>query len=52
MGVALINLCWLLPIAAAVVLQGLNGVLGVIIAYLPLLLIAIRYRAGTEEITS
>jgi Fuc2NAc and GlcNAc transferase len=49
LGVCLINLLWLLPIAAAVVLLGLDGFLGAVIAYLPLVFLAVRFRAGGEE---
>ncbi|MFD2641179.1 MraY family glycosyltransferase [Pseudomonas japonica] len=48
-AVGLINLFWLLPIALCVMLLGLDGVLGVVIAYVPLIIIAIRYRAGALE---
>lgn len=48
-AVALINIFWLLPLAAAVVLMQLNGIAGVLIAYIPLLVLAICYRAGCEE---
>ena len=41
-----INLLWLLPLAAAVALGRLDGVLGVVIAYAPLLWLAFRYKAG------
>ncbi|MGX0891685.1 Fuc2NAc and GlcNAc transferase [Pseudomonas sp. ADAK2 TE3594] len=49
MTVGLINLCWLLPIAALVVCMKLDGGLGLLIAYLPLLVLAHRYRAGMPE---
>jgi Fuc2NAc and GlcNAc transferase len=48
-AVAVINICWLLPIAVAVTRFGLDGSLGVIVAYAPLLLLAIRFRAGEIE---
>jgi len=48
-AVWLINVCWLLPIAAAVVTLGLDGFVGVLIAYVPLLIIAICYKAGADE---
>ena len=44
--VAGINLLWLLPIAVAVALGWLDGVLGVGIAYAPLLWLAFRFKAG------
>lgn len=42
----LINLGWLLPIAVLVSLGKIDGVLGIIIAYFPLVLLAIGYKAG------
>ncbi|MFG0467518.1 glycosyltransferase family 4 protein [Pseudomonas putida] len=47
--VAAINLFWLLPVALCVMLLGLDGVLGLIIAYLPLAYLAVRWRAGELE---
>ncbi|MDD1608787.1 MAG: glycosyltransferase family 4 protein [Methylococcaceae bacterium] len=47
--VAAINIGWLLPIALWVGLGGLNGLLGLSIAYLPLLLLAIHFKAGLAE---
>jgi Fuc2NAc and GlcNAc transferase len=47
--VAVINVCWLLPIALWVGLGDLNGWLGLIIAYLPLWLLAIHFKAGSVE---
>ncbi|MBC7732720.1 MAG: glycosyltransferase family 4 protein, partial [Bacteriovorax sp.] len=41
-----INVLWLLPLAAAVALGRLDGVLGVVIAYTPLVWIAFTYKAG------
>ncbi|TLP61149.1 MULTISPECIES: MraY family glycosyltransferase [Pseudomonas] len=49
LGVLVINLFWLLPIATAVVLQRVDGLLGLLIAYLPLLVLALFYRAGERE---
>ncbi|CAI8868969.1 Fuc2NAc and GlcNAc transferase [Pseudomonas sp. IT-P2] len=47
--VSLINIFWLLPIAAMVACQKIEGFLGVLIAYLPVLLLARTYRAGEAE---
>jgi Fuc2NAc and GlcNAc transferase len=47
--VALINLFWLLPMAAAVVFLGLNGVIGVAVSYVPLAWLAFHYKAGKPE---
>ncbi|WP_277593950.1 MraY family glycosyltransferase [Pseudomonas chlororaphis] len=51
-AVAIINLFWLLPIAFCVVRVGMDGAVGVLIAYAPLLLIALRYHAGELEVKS
>jgi len=50
LGVLAINLLWLLPIAAAVALRYLEGVAGLLLAYIPLLALALFYRAGGKEI--
>jgi len=39
---------WLLPIAVAVALGRLDGLAGVAIAYLPLVVLAFRYKAGDQ----
>ena len=49
LAVAAINLCWLLPIALAVGLAYLDGVLGLLLAYSPLVLLAIKFKAGAKE---
>ena len=49
LAVAAINIFWLLPIALWVGLGNLNPVFGLIIAYTPLLLLAIRFNAGLAE---
>ena len=49
LAVMAINVAWLLPVALCVALLGLDGVLGVVIAYLPLVLLAARWRAGALE---
>lgn len=49
LAITAINVFWLLPIAAAVVLGALDSVLGVCIAYLPLVLLAIKFKAGEKE---
>ena len=48
LAITAINVFWLLPIAAAVVLGGLDSVLGVCIAYVPLLLLAVKFKAGEK----
>lgn len=49
LGVLVINLLWLLPVACAVVLGYLDGFAGLLIAYAPLLVLAVFYRAGARE---
>ncbi|WP_028694648.1 MraY family glycosyltransferase [Pseudomonas cremoricolorata] len=49
LAVGALNLFWLLPIALCVALLGLDGALGVLIAYVPLVLLAARWGAGTLE---
>jgi len=49
LAVAAINTCWLLPIALWVGLGNLNGLLGLMIAYLPLWLLAVHFKAGLAE---
>lgn len=49
MAVAAINLGWLLPVAVAVVVFKVDGAMGTLVAYLPLILLAIKYRAGQRE---
>lgn len=47
--VGAINIVWLAPIAWSVARGLLPGELGVVIAYLPLVFLAVRYRAGQME---
>lgn len=49
LGVLLINLIWLLPLAWAVACKGLDGIIGLLIAYIPLVVLAIRFDAGKPE---
>ncbi|MDD1976819.1 MraY family glycosyltransferase [Pseudomonas tussilaginis] len=49
LAVAVINLLWLLPIAACVVLLGLDGAFGLILAYAPLVVLAFKFKAGALE---
>ncbi|TDV45716.1 Fuc2NAc and GlcNAc transferase [Pseudomonas graminis] len=48
-AVGVINLGWLLPVAVCVTRFGLDGALGVIIAYAPLLALAVIFKAGALE---
>lgn len=49
LAVTALNVFWLLPVALCVVLLGLDGTLGLVIAYVPLVLLAMRWRAGELE---
>jgi Fuc2NAc and GlcNAc transferase len=46
LAVGAINLCWLLPVALLVALGSLDGMLGVLIAYAPLVAAALWLKAG------
>jgi Fuc2NAc and GlcNAc transferase len=48
LATVLLNLLWLLPIAWLVASERLGGVSGLLLAYLPLIGIAIYFRAGDE----
>jgi len=50
LGVAVVNVCWLLPIAVSVALGALEGWLGVALAYAPLIVLGVRFRAGELEV--
>lgn len=49
LAVVAINLLWLLPVAACVMLFDMDGFTGVLIAYVPLLGLALAYNAGGRE---
>jgi Fuc2NAc and GlcNAc transferase len=49
LAVAALNLFWLLPVALCVLVFGLDGAIGLVVAYLPLVLLAARFRAGSLE---
>lgn len=49
-AVVAINVCWLLPWAVLVALERVDGALGLTLAYLPLLLLAFRFRAGQPNV--
>ncbi|WP_137821641.1 glycosyltransferase family 4 protein [Pseudomonas sp. D(2018)] len=49
LAVAVLNLFWLLPIALWVGLGGVDGALGLLVAYLPLVWLAVRFKAGQRE---
>jgi Fuc2NAc and GlcNAc transferase len=47
--VGMINILWLFPIACSVVSGQIHGLIGVLISYTPLLLVALRFHAGVKE---
>ncbi|GAA5444419.1 putative undecaprenyl-phosphate N-acetylglucosaminyl 1-phosphate transferase [Microbulbifer sp. NBRC 101763] len=49
LSVLVINLLWLLPIALWVGLGELDGALGLLIAYFPLLVLVVKFKAGERE---
>lgn len=49
LAVAAINLLWLLPVATLVALGYVDGVVGVTIAYIPLVWLSRRFNAGLPE---
>lgn len=49
LSVLVINIFWLLPIALCVALLGLNGLIGLAVAYIPLVVLAVKYQAGEKE---
>lgn len=48
-GVIVINFFWLLPIAFFVAKLELDGLIGLVIAYVPLLLLAVKFNSGALE---
>ena len=46
LAIGAINVFWLTPVAGLVALEKLDGIVGLLVAYLPLLLLAYRYKAG------
>lgn len=49
LAVLAINLFWLLPLAALVAIGKLDGGIGVLVAWCPLVLLALRFHAGKPE---
>ncbi len=49
LAVLALNLCWLLPVATLVALGWLDGLLGLLLAYAPLLFLAVYFQAGALE---
>ncbi|ENO98582.1 group 4 glycosyl transferase [Thauera phenylacetica B4P] len=50
LAVGVINMAWLLPIALLVGTGRVDGVIGVVVAYAPLVLLAIKFHAGELEV--
>ena len=49
LAVAVITVCWLAPVALCVTVFRLDGLLGTLIAYCPLIALSLKYRAGQPE---
>jgi len=49
-GFGAINLFWLLPLAILVVVGHLNGIVAICVAYVPLVALAYRFKAGAHEL--
>lgn len=49
LAVGAINLFWLMPIALLVGTGRIDGVVGAVVAYVPLAGLALRYRAGAPD---
>jgi len=49
LAVAMINVFWLLPVALCMVLYRLDGAVALTVAYLPLIVLAFKYKAGERE---
>lgn len=52
LAVLFINLFWLAPITIFIALGKVDGLIGLIIAYLPLIVLALKYNAGKVESSS
>jgi len=48
LAVGMINMVWLMPLALWVGRGGLDGFWGLLIAYVPLVMLALRFKAGTR----
>ena len=49
LAVLAINIVWLLPIATLVAIQQLDGIVGLVLAYLPLLWLSYYFKAGDSQ---
>lgn len=52
LAVTAINLFWLFPLAFLVGTKWIDGAVGMIVAYIPLLILAMRFKAGEKEHTT
>ncbi len=51
LAVAIINIVWLFPIAALVAIGRIDGLLGVCVAYTPLVAVVLAFKAGVDQNT-
>lgn len=49
LAIGAINVFWLMPVAGFVALEKLDGIVGLIIAYIPLFLLVYHYKAGDRQ---
>lgn len=49
LAVAVLNFFWLLPVALWVIVGDVSGLLGLVVAYFPLVVIAWKFRAGAPD---
>lgn len=49
LAVVAINVGWLLPVALLVGTGTIDGLLGLLLAYLPLIVLAVKFKAGEKE---
>ena len=49
LGVCMLTICWLLPLAILVTRHVLQGFIGLLIAYIPLIVMAISLKAGRSQ---
>ena len=50
LSVGFLNIFWLLPVAMTVLLGWMNGIVGVVVAYVPLVAISIFFKSGDREV--
>ncbi|OFS87261.1 glycosyl transferase [Oligella sp. HMSC05A10] len=49
LAVLAINVLWLFPLALLVALNYLDGIVGIVIAFMPLMFLAVKFKAGEKE---